>query len=262
MNVKDKITVITGAASGIGRATVIELARHGSTLAMIDIKEDDLIQTLNDVRKYAPQSTIEVCDISDEMLIKKLVTQIQEKYGRIDILVNNAAIMITKLFSNLTDEEYNRHMSVNYYGAVYLTKAVIPIMETQGRGVIINVASVGGKLVVPGTTAYGASKAALYAFSEALYYEVKDKGIHVGVIVPGGVKTGIFNPENSKLGGYYQSQCTTKPSRIASQIRKAIEKERWETVAPPSARLLLLAHGLVSGMFKASLLKRLRPYIE
>ena len=170
--------------------------------------------------------------------------------------------MITKLFSNLTDEEFNKHMLVNYYSAVYLTKACIPIMEKQGKGVIINVASVGGRLVVPGTTAYAASKAAIHAFSEALYYEVKDKGIHIGVIVPGGIATGIFSSADTKLAQYYQSQCKTRPETIAPHIRKAIEKERWETIVPFSYNFLLMAHDLVAGMFKTSLLKRLRPYFD
>lgn len=262
MNVRDKVAIITGAASGIGRATAIELAQHGCTTSLIDINEDMLTEALNDVRKYAPDSTAEKCDISDEIQIKQVVNKIQEHHGRIDILINNAAVMITKLFTELSVEEFNKHMSVNYFGAINLTRSVIPIMQKQGKGVIINVASVGGKLVVPGTTAYGASKAAIYAFSEALSYEVKDKGIHVGVIVPGGIKTGIFNPSDSKLGQYYQSQCTTRPERIAPQIRKAIEKERWESIVPFSSRFLLLAHDAFSGIFKKSLLIKLRPYFE
>lgn len=260
MNVKDKIAIITGAASGIGKAIATELASHNCTLALIDINKDGLMQTLYDVQKYAPESTAEICDISDEAQVKKAVKIAQERYKRVDILINNAAVMITKLFSELSDEEFNRHLSVNYYGPIHLTRAVIPIMEKQGKGVIINVASVGGRLVVPGTTAYAASKAALYAFSEALYYEVKDKGIHIGVIVPGGVSTGIFNSAETKLSRYYQSQCTTKPERIAPFIRQAIEKERWETIVPLSSKFLLLAHDLLQGMFKKSLLNKLRIY--
>ncbi len=262
MNVKDKIAIITGAASGIGQATAIELASHGCTMAIIDINEEGLIQTLNDVKKYAPDSTAEKCDISDEYQVKQTIKKIQEHHGRIDILINNAAIMKTKMFTELSVEEFNKHMSVNYYGPINLIRSVIPVMEKQGKGVIINIASVGGRLVVPGTSAYNPSKAAVYAFSEALYYELKDKGIHVGVIVPGGVKTGIFNPDDSKLGQYYESQCTTKPDRIAPQIRKAIEKERWETIVPFSSRFLLLAHDALSGVFKKSLLIKLRPYFE
>jgi short-subunit dehydrogenase len=194
--------------------------------------------------------------------VRNTVQAVQERHGSIDILVNNAAIMSVKLFKDLSEAEFNRHMDVNYYGPVALIRAVVPIMEKQGKGVIINVASVGAKLVVPGTSAYSASKAAIHAFSEALYYELKDKGIHVGIVVPGGIRTGIFDVVDTKLGEYYRDQCKTPPSKITKSIAKAIEKERFETIVPFSSRLLLGAHAHLPRIFRSSLLKRLRPYFK
>jgi short-subunit dehydrogenase len=262
LDLKDKVCIVTGAASGIGKGLAVELARHGCTLILVDINEDKLAKTLDEVLAHAPASTAVACDISNVEQVGHMVRAAHERHGSIDILINNAAIMIVKTFNNLSDDELKTHMDVNYYGAVALIRAVIPIMQKQGKGVIINVASVGGKLVVPGTSAYAASKAAIYAFSEALYYELKDKGIHVGVIVPGGIRTGIFDAVTTKLGAYYRDQCTTSPSKITKSIRKAIEKECFETVVPFSSNFLLLAHGAFSGLFRRSLLNRLRPYFE
>lgn len=262
MDLHNKTAIVTGAASGIGNATAIELAKHGCTPVLVDIKEDRLAKALDEVLTYAPASTAEACDISNAEQVSQMVQAVYERHGSVDILVNNAAIMTVKLFNDLSEEEFKKHMDVNYYGAVALIRAAIPIMQKQGKGVIINVASVGGKLVVPGTSAYAASKAAIYALSEALYYELKDKGIHVGVIVPGGIRTGIFDAVDTKLGAYYREQCTTSPLKITRSIRVAIEKERFETVVPFSSRFLLLAHGTLPGLFRKSLLSRLRPYFE
>jgi short-subunit dehydrogenase len=249
-------------ASGIGRATAVELARHGCTPVLVDIKEDMLGKALEEVLPHAPSASAETCDIANVEHIGKMVQAAHERHGSIDILINNAAIMGVRLFKDTTEVDFRTHMDVNYFGPVALVRAVVPIMEAQGKGVIINVASVGAKLVVPGTSAYGASKAAIYAFSEALYYELKDKGIHVGVIVPGGIKTGIFDAVDNRLGAYYQSECKTPPSKITKGIRLAIEKERFDTVVPRSYILLLGAHAHLGRMFKGPLLKRLRPYFD
>lgn len=262
MQLENKIAVLTGAASGIGREIAIELARHGCTPILVDIKEGKLAETLDVVRKHAAASTAEVCDVSNQAQVVRMVQVICERHGRIDILVNNAGMMIVKLFDELSEDELDRQMAVNFYGALSLIQAVIPVMEKQGRGVILNVASVGGKLVVPGTAVYAASKAALYAFSESLYYELRDRGIHVGVVVPGGIRTGIFDNVSTRLGEYYRDQCTTSPSKVTKSIREAIEKERFETVVPFSARILLMVHGAVPGIFRKSLLRRLRPYFQ
>lgn len=262
MDLHNKVAIVTGAASGIGRAIAVDLAKHGCTPVLVDIKADRLGEALKEALAYAPEAAAEACDISDVEQIGRLVRATHERHGRIDILVNNAGIMGVKLFKDLSEAEFKAHMDVNYYGPVSLVRAVVPIMQKQGRGVIINVASVGAKLVVPGTSAYAASKAALHAFSEALYYELKDRGIHVGVVVPGGIRTGIFDATDSRLGRYYQEQCKTPPSEITGGIRKAIEHERFDTVVPRSSMLLLAAHAHLGRVFKGSLLKRLRPYFD
>ncbi len=262
MKIENKTAIVTGAAGGIGKEIAIELAKHGCTPVLVDIQEGRLSKALDEVLKYAPASTAEACDISNVEQVGKMVQAAHERHGSIDILVNNAAIMAVKLFNNLSEAEFKAHMDINYYGPVALIRAVIPIMQEQGRGVIINIASVGAKLVVPGTSAYAASKSALYALSEALYYELKDQGIHVGVIVPGGIRTGIFDAVDNKLGAYYRDQCTTSPLKITRSIRKAIEKERFETIVPASSKLLIGLHAHFAGRLRKSLLKRLRPYFD
>ena len=262
MNLKGKIAIVTGAASGIGRSTAIHLAVRGCTPVLVDIKEEKLLEVLIKVLKYAPDATADVCDISNAEQIEQLVDKVNENYGKIDILVNNAGVMIVKFFDELSQEEFDRQMAVNFYGGVNLIRAVIPIMQKQGKGVIINVASVGGRLIVPGTTVYSASKAAFQGFSEALYYELKDKGIHVGTVLPGGTRTGIFDNSVTKLGQYYQSQSKTPPLEVARKIRETIEKERMIMIAPSSYKRLIEFHDFFPGLFSSQLLRRLRPYFK
>jgi len=262
MNVEGRVAVITGAASGIGKETAIELARHGCTPVLADIKEDKLAGVLDEVRKYAPASTAEVCDVSDEARVKQTVQAIHERHGRIDILVNNAGIMRVKLFGDLSPDEFDRQIRVNFYGMANLIRAVVPIMQRQGRGVIVNLSSVGGKLIVPGTNVYAASKAAIYALSESLYFELKDKGIHVGVVLPGGTRTAIFDDAVfDRLGEYYRDHGNTSPTRVAKSIRGAIEKERFETVVLLSDRIYIGFRNALPGLFRKFALSRLRSYL-
>jgi len=262
MNLKNRIAVVTGAASGIGRETAIELAKKGCTCVLVDVREDSLAEALERVREHRPASTAEVCDVSDEARVQQMVEEIHRRYERIDVLVNNAGMMMVKFFDRMSEEEFRRHMNVNFYAPVHLMRAVVPIMQSAGSGVIINVASVGGRLVVPGTGAYAASKAALHAFSESLHYELKDKGIHVGVVVPGGTRTGIFDASIDRLGQYYRRGSTAPPMKIARAIRQAIEKERLLITVPFQYRIIIWAHDTFPGLFSRMLLRMLRPYFE
>jgi len=262
MDLQDRLAVITGSASGIGRETAIELARKGCTCVLVDIQQDRLAEVLEEVRRHSPASTSEICDIGDEIQVKRMAQTVNERYGGIDILVNNAGVMIVKLFHDMSEEEFHRQLGVNFYGALHLIRAVVPIMQSRGKGVIINVTSLGGRLVVPGTSSYAASKAALHAFSESLHYEMKDKGIHVGIVVPGGTRTGIFEPSVSRLGDYYRDQSTMPPAKVARRIREAIEKEHFTTFVPLSSRLLLGIHDAFTEFFSKMLLRRTRPYFK
>jgi short-subunit dehydrogenase len=262
MDLEDRVAVITGAGSGIGRETALELASYGCSCVLVGRTEGKLRQVLDRVLEYAPDSTIEACDVSDEAQVKQTVQAVHERYGHIDILVNNAGIMIVKSFAELSGEEFDRHMSINYNGAVYFVRAVLPIMQELGKGVIVNVASVGGRLNLPGLTANTASKAALYAFSESLYYDLKDRGIHVAVILPGGTRTDLFDNAGNRLGEYYRDQSTMSPVKVAGKIREAIEKERFETVIPFSNRIHIAFRNAFPGLFRKLIHRRLRPYLE
>jgi NAD(P)-dependent dehydrogenase (short-subunit alcohol dehydrogenase family) len=262
MDLKGKVALVTGAGSGIGRETALELARRGSTCVLVDVSGEKLADVLSAVRAFSAKSVAEVCDVGDRGRVDEMVSTVVDRFGGVDILINNAGVMIVKFFGSLSEEEFETMMASNFYGAVNLMRAVIPIMERAGKGTIINVASVGGRLVVPGTGVYAASKSALHAFSESLHYELKDKGIHVGIVVPGGTATGIFDTATTKLGGYYRSQSTAPPSVIARSIRKSIENERFIAVAPFRYKLMMGFHDAFPGLFSRTLMGRLRPYFE
>lgn len=263
MDLKNRIVLITGAGTGIGKATALELARCGSTIVIVDINEKNATETLDEAKKYSLNSIMELCDVSDQLQVKQMIQKVHQHFGRIDILINNAAhVMIVKLFDKLTDDEFKKQMDVNLYGTVYCTHAVIPIMLQQGRGVIMNFSSPMAKTIVPGAASYITSKAAIYAFSEVLYYELKGRGIHVGVILPGGTRTHLFDGAIfDKLGEYYRDHCTTTPERIAMCIRKAIQKERFETITQPTDRFYIGIRNVVPWIFQTFAMIKLRKYL-
>jgi len=262
MDLKNKVAIITGAGSGIGEETALELAKHGCICVLVGRTESKLKRVLEEVQKFTPSSTIELCDVSQPAQVKQMIQAVHERHKNIDILVNNAGIMIVKFFDELSEEEFNSQMDTNFYGGVNLIRAVVPIMQKKGKGVIINVTSVGGKLIVPGTTAYSASKAALLGFSESLHYELKDKGIHVGIVLPASIRTDILDASVNKLGVYYRDQCKTPPIKAAKKIREAIEKENFQTIVPFSYKLLIEFHDFFPGLFSRQLLGRMRPYFK
>jgi len=261
MHVKDRVAIVTGAGSGIGRATALELSRHGCTCVLVGRTGSRLEEALERVREHAPDSTVAVCDVSRRAEVNQTVPTVIERYGRVDILVNNAGIMTVKLFLDLSEAELDEHMAINYGGVVNFTRAVLPFMKERGQGAIVNVASVGGKLNLPGLTANTASKAAVYAFSESLYYELKGQGIHVAVILPGGTRTDLFKA-GSKLAGYYCDQSTMAPERVAVKIREAVEKKRFESVVPLSNKAHIAFRGAFPGLFRRMIASRLRPYMD
>jgi short-subunit dehydrogenase len=260
MDVKDKIAIITGAGTGIGRATAMDLAEHGCVTALVGRRESKLAETLKELQKHSPASTLHPCDVSDRAQVEQMVQSVREQHGRIDIIINNAGIMIVKPFAEMSEDELSKQVEINFFGAVSLIRAVVPVMEKQGKGAIVNVTSSDSKLVVPGTNVYAATKAALNAFSESLYYELKGKGIHVGIVLAGGTRTELFDSVTNRLGEFYRDHSQMPPAKVAKQIRKALEKERFETVTPFSDKVYIAFHGALPGVFRRFVLQKLRPY--
>ncbi len=264
MDVDHKIAIVTGAGSGIGRATAIELARHGCTVVLVDIKEDRLAEALDEVRKYTSDSTAEGCDVSDEAQVKRMVQAVHERHGCIDILINNAGIQIVRSWENLSSSEFDEQMAINFYGAVYCIRAVVPIMLNQGRGAIMNVGSLDTKLPVPHLTAYAASKGALLSFSEVLHWDLtyKGRGIFVGVVLPGGTRSELVANTDTKFGVFIGDHLTAPPEKVAKKIRTAIEKERFETYITLMDRFYTFFAAHFPGLFKYFVYLRVRNDLE
>ena len=195
MNFQGKIALVTGAAQGIGKATAIELSRRGANVILLDI-DDGVNSVAAKIKKeYSTDAIAFICDISDEERVYACVKDALAHFGRIDILVNNAAVF--RAFAPFTEtptSEWRRYFDINVMGTVYVTKAVLPTMIENGYGRIVNVASVAGIYGLANMAQYSASKGAVIAFSKALAKEVAMKGVTVNAVSPGSVSPGQ-NPD-------------------------------------------------------------------
>jgi 3-oxoacyl-[acyl-carrier protein] reductase len=194
----DGLIILTGAASGIGRAAAEALARKSYPLALIDINGDHLRQVVDGCRKDSPLVSHFVCDVTDEAAIARTCQQIRKELGPAKVLVNCAGIGRFAPFLQIEPAEWTRMFHVNVMGAVLFTRAVLPDMIAAGDGLIINV---GSRMAIDAhadTTAYSASKAAVYAFSKALAAEVSGRGIKVSFLAPGGTKTNLATPKHER----------------------------------------------------------------
>jgi len=185
MDFTGKTAFITGAAKGIGRTTAIGFAKNGANVVVADIA--DLTETCEQIKKYTENVIAINFDVSDETAARNAVAKAAEKFGKTDILINNAAIFPISDFANSSSEQWKKVIDVNVLGTMYLSHAVLPSMIENGYGRIVNIGSVAGVYGLSWFVDYSTSKGAVISFTKALAKAVSDKGITVNCISPGSV---------------------------------------------------------------------------
>ena len=189
--------LITGGSQGIGRAIAEALARRGANVFLIARRQDALDEAVEAIRSAYPNVRIAAlaCDVTDYVQVEAAVTNMMETFGGIDGVVNNAGLSIPRYFDDISPEEFERTMRVNYLGSVYTTKAAIP--HLHAGAFITFTSSVAGYLGAFGFTSYAPTKFAQMGFAESLQQELAPRGIHVAVLCPPDTQTPGFDNENS-----------------------------------------------------------------
>lgn len=196
---KDKVVVITGATSGIGAACAEVFGKEGAIIVFTGRNAKRMDQVTSHLAALGIEHAGYLLDISEESEVRKLIESTILKYGRIDILINNAGISMRALFNESRLEVFKKVMDINFYGTVYATKYALPYILESG-GSIVGVSSINGHRGTPARSAYTASKYALEGFFEALRTEVMHDGVHVLVVSPGFTGTNIRNAALNKDG--------------------------------------------------------------
>jgi NAD(P)-dependent dehydrogenase (short-subunit alcohol dehydrogenase family) len=196
-----KVAVVTGAAGGIGRAAAEAFVAEGARVAIVDIDKAAAERVAREISGSENRAVGIAADVSDSKNVRKAIERVQETYGRIDILVNNAAIRIIKSLLEHTEEDWNRTLSVNLTASFLTCSAVIPHMLRAGKGKIVNVSSIAGLIGRPNRVAYCAAKAGLIAFTQAAAADMAGKNIYINALAPGS----ISSPLNAEYATASQS---------------------------------------------------------
>ncbi len=233
---KNSVAVITGAASGIGRALAVRLAREKiAGIAICDVNEPGLAETNSLIEALGVPVSKHVVDTSKLDQIEGLKAEVLEKHGRATHLINNAGVGLFGTFEQISLEDFEWLMNINFWGVVYGCKVFLPVLKAQEAAHIVNVSSVFGLVAPPEQTAYCASKFAVRGFTEALRHELEGTNVRVSTVHPGGVKTDIARnsrvgkdtPESFKPQGvdFFDSVAATSPEQAAETILKGIKAE-------------------------------------
>lgn len=243
MKITNKTIIVTGAGSGMGREFTRQLVQKGAKVAMVDINEQAMQET---AQLAGPaQVSLHVVNIAERESVEQLVTALIQQYGAIDGLINNAGVI--QPFVEVKDLAYpiiERVFNINFYGTLYLTKALLPHLLSRPEAHIGNVSSMGGFIPFPGQTIYSASKAAVKIFTEGLYAELKGTQVGVTVFHPGAVQTNIMS--NSGLStevGEAEAPADTPRNVLSAQqaakiMIKAIEDNKFRVAVGKDAKML------------------------
>lgn len=204
MRFDNKTVLMTGAASGLGRATAIQLAKEGARLSLVDVNSAALEETRQIVLQYAPQAEVFLitADVADEKAVQDYVNQTVEKYGAIDGFFNNAGVEGKQSpTADYSTEEFQRVLSINLNGVFYGLKYVLGVMQKQGHGSIVNMASVGGIRGVGNQSGYSASKHGVVGLTRNSGIEYGQYGIRVNAVAPGAIMTAMVEGSLKQMGG-------------------------------------------------------------
>ena len=235
MDFKNKVVLITGASSGIGKQTAIEFAKLGSSIILVARRKNKLEQVEKELKQFNVNTLVCTCDVSKKDQVKELSKIVLQKFNSIDILVNNAGFAIYGSVSDLSIDEIESQMQTNYFGMIYCVKNFLPLMLEKKSGHIVNVASVAASFGLPGIASYCASKFAMLGFSEGLKHELDGTGVGITVVSPIMVKTDFFDhPSFEKMPKYSPTSLNSKT--VAKAIVKASNSSRLEIITPSIVR--------------------------
>jgi 3-oxoacyl-[acyl-carrier protein] reductase len=241
MSCEGKVVTITGAAGGIGLVTAKRFAAEGAHVVLGDIAEDKLQAAVKEVVAIDPEARGRRVDVTDPASITAFLDGARSAFGRIDVHVNNAGVLLTAPFDALTDEQMERHVRVNLLGMMHGTRAAARIMKAQAQGGhIINVASLAGISIVPGAAAYAASKWGIRGYTLSVAAELRDTNVRVTSICPDAVETPLLDLGDSANASplIFSSGPPMPPERVTDAILRAIRRPRLEICVPTSRGIL------------------------
>jgi meso-butanediol dehydrogenase / (S,S)-butanediol dehydrogenase / diacetyl reductase len=208
MKLTDRVAVITGSGSGIGRAAAIEFAREGARVVVADINLAGALETMKRIEQVGGESHAVQTDVANPASVENLVKETLRVFSKVNVLVNNAAIQVNKTVEDTTVEEWNREISVNLGGVFLCSKFFMPHLRST-RGTIVSMASVNGFFVEPMCAGYCATKAAIIGLTKAMAIDHGKEGIRVNCICPGYIDAGLAE-------GYFQAQPDPAAARAAA----------------------------------------------
>ena len=244
---QDSVALLTGAASGIGRALALDLAARGCRLALADRNEAGLAEVATRTRQLGAETSTHTVDLARQEAVFKLVEEVLAAHGRVTLLVNNAGAGLEGTFEEVTLEEFEWLMNINFRAVVTLTKSCLPSLLSEPGSHLVNLSSIFGVIAPPGNVAYAASKFAVRGFTEALRHELAGR-VGVTVVHPGGVKTNIAlgarvaaaaDQEAARQGMQrFAENVKTTPEAAAAAILEAARRRRGRVLIGADARMI------------------------
>ena len=231
---RGRVALVTGASSGIGRALALRLAREGMRVALVARRRADLEALAAEIAREGGDACAFPCDVESAAEVATTARAAIERFGAVDLLVNNAGYGHHRAFLDWDLDDMERMMRVNYLGTLRFTKALLPGMVARGRGSLVFVASVAGKIATPDETAYSASKFAMIGLAQSLSLEVEDAGVHVLVVCPGVIRTPFFDEEALSRMPPVSLRSMTDVEGLVDAIVDALARGKREVTYPRS----------------------------
>ena len=200
MQLRERVAVITGAGSGIGRAIATSLAQRGCNLALADVNAKTLAETVSQLSSGSTRVTQHVLDVADRDAVAALPAAVVAAHGGVDVLVNNAGVALGGTFEMVREADFDWLFNINFHGVVRMTRAFLPLLRASREARLVNISSIFGIVAPAEQVAYAASKFAVRGFSEALRHELEGSTIGVTVVHPGGVRTSISDSARAPVG--------------------------------------------------------------
>lgn len=199
MKLQGKVSIITGAANGIGKATALKFAAEGATVIVCDLNQEAVLAVVEEVKAAGGKAEGFVVNVTNQSQINDMVAVVKDKYGRVDTMVNNAGIVMDARLQKMTEDQFDKVIDINLKGVYRCTKAVVDIMVEQGSGVILNASSVVGLYGNFGQTNYAAAKFGVIGFTKTWAKELGPKGVRVNAVCPGFIATAILSSMPEKV---------------------------------------------------------------